>query len=141
MSILIFNAGTAGRFGVPLLSVSEIIKRQTIQKFPGMSAFINGVIDIRGRIVTVIDLPKLLLGAEVPVAESNLVVLHEAEGDYALKVSVVDRIIKDVDGLKRQRNRMKKYTDEVLILPDGGLVQMVDLGTVLKTSISGRPLR
>lgn len=141
MSILIFNAGSAGRFAVPLLSVSEIIKRQAIQKFPGMSAFIDGVMDIRGRIVTVVDLPKLLLGADVSVPDASLVVLHKEEGDYALKVSAVDRIIKDTAGLKSQCNRMRKYTGEVLILDDGSLVQMVNLGNVLDASIKGRALR
>lgn len=141
MSILIFNAGSTGRFGVPLLAVSEIIKRQAIQRFPGMNTFINGVLDIRGRVVTVIDLPKLLLGADVPVAESNLVILDKAEGDYALKVSAVDRIIKDTSTLKRHNNKMKKYTGEILILDDGSLVQMINLNTVLESTIAGQPLR
>lgn len=141
MSILIFNAGSTGRFGVPLLAVSEIIKRQSIQRFPGMNTFINGVLDIRGRVVTVIDLPKLLLGADVPVQESNLVILDKAEGDYALKVSTVDRIIKDTGGLKRHNNRMKRYTGEILILDDGSLVQMINLSTVLESTLAGQPLR
>lgn len=141
MSILVFNAGSNGRFGLKLLAVSEIIKRQAIQKFPGMSAFIDGVMDIRGRIVTVIDLPKLLLGADVTIPESNLVVLDKGEGDYALKVSMVDRIIKDTESLKRHRTRMKKYTGEVLILEDGSLVQMIDLDTVIQSTLLGQVLR
>jgi purine-binding chemotaxis protein CheW len=141
MSILVFNAGTNGRFGLKLLSVSEIIKRQTVQRFPGMNAFISGVLDIRGRVVTVIDLPRLLLGAHVDLAHANLVVLDKGEGDYALKVSGVDRIIKETDGLKRHNNRMKKYTGEVLILEDNSLVQMIDLESVLSTTLSGQSLR
>lgn len=141
MSILIFNAGTNSRFGLKLLSVSEIIKRNSIQRFPGMNAFISGVLDIRGRVVTVIDLPKLLLGASVELPAASLVVLDKAEGEYALKVSMVDRIIKNTEKLATQQSRMKKYTTEVLILEDGSLVQMIDLESVLKTTLSGQPLR
>lgn len=141
MSVLVFNAGTKGRFGIPLLSVSEIIKRSTIQRFPGMNQFINGVLDIRGRIVTVIDLPKLLLGADVALAEADLVVLDHGQGDYAMKVSGVDKIIKDTSKLATQQSRMRKYTLEVLILEDGSLVQMLDLDTVLESTLSGTRLR
>jgi purine-binding chemotaxis protein CheW len=141
MSILIFNAGSNGRFGVELLSVSEIIKRSKAQRFPGMKPFINGVLDIRGRIVTIIDLPQLLLGATVDLESSSLVVLDKTQGDYALKVSAVDCILKDTAHFPVQQTKMRKYTKEVLVMDDASLVQMLDLSAVMQVALNGQPLR
>lgn len=141
MSILIFNAGSTGRFGVELLSVSEIIKRNTAQRFPGMNTYINGVLDIRGRIVTIIDLPQLLLGADVALDSASLVILDKEQGDYALKVSAVDCILKETAHFPVQQTKMKKYTKEVLVMDDASLVQMLDLQSVLQVALNGQPLR
>jgi purine-binding chemotaxis protein CheW len=140
MSILIFNAGSTGRFGVELLSVSEIIKRNNAQRFPGMNTYINGVLDIRGRIVTIIDLPQLLLGATVDLESSSLVILDKQLGDYALKVSAVD-CIKETANFPAQQTKMRKYTKEVLVMDDDSLVQMLDLEAVLQVALNGQPLR
>ncbi|MBC7344324.1 MAG: chemotaxis protein CheW [Clostridia bacterium] len=45
-------------YGVDISSVHEIIRMQAITRVPGTPAFVEGVINLRGRIVPVIDLHK-----------------------------------------------------------------------------------
>lgn len=142
MSILIFSAGTSDRFAMNLLSISEIVKRDKVSNFPGSSRYIDGVVDIRGKIIVVIDLPKLLFGTETNVEGSNLVILDRpGDGAYAFKATSVDRIIKDTDSIGMHENRMKKYTREILTLEDGTLVQMLDIESIIDCAVSGRSIR
>ena len=43
-------------YGIPVLKVREIIRLQKITSIPQMPAFVKGVINLRGRVVPVIDL-------------------------------------------------------------------------------------
>jgi len=47
-------------FGIPIEDVQEIIRMSEITKLPGTRTFIEGVIDLRGQILPVIDLRKKL---------------------------------------------------------------------------------
>jgi len=47
-------------FGIPIEDVQEIIRMREITKLPGTRTFIEGVIDLRGQILPVIDLRKKL---------------------------------------------------------------------------------
>lgn len=47
-------------FGVDILKVQEIIKMLTITKVPNSPEFVEGVINLRGKVIPVIDLRKRL---------------------------------------------------------------------------------
>src|SRR5271165_5495325 len=52
---LSFNLGQES-YGIPVLKVREIIRLINITPIPQMPAFIRGVINLRGKIVPVVDL-------------------------------------------------------------------------------------
>jgi purine-binding chemotaxis protein CheW len=54
-----FSVG-AERFGVPILVVQEIIMMSTITEIPNSPDFVEGVINLRGNIIPVLDLRKRL---------------------------------------------------------------------------------
>lgn len=60
-------------FGVPILNVREIIELQEISPVPRSAPWVRGVVNLRGRVLPVID-PKLRFGLE-PVAASELTVI------------------------------------------------------------------
>jgi len=51
------------RYGVPVLDVREIIRMQPIRSMPKLPEYIKGVINLRGKIIPIVDL-RLKLGME-----------------------------------------------------------------------------
>ena len=77
-------------FGIPILQVQDIVEASKITPVPLAPSAIAGVLNLRGRIVTVIDLRKLLGNtAEVPW-DSQMGVTVEYKGDlYTLLVDAI----------------------------------------------------
>ncbi len=66
--VLAFNL-SAAEFGLDISCVREVLKPQTIHPFPNAPAFIEGVIELRGHIIAVMDLGKIFnikVSAESP---------------------------------------------------------------------------
>lgn len=59
LHLVIFRVG-AELFGVPIAVVQEIIRIPSITRIPQAPDFVEGVINLRGRIITVMDLNKRL---------------------------------------------------------------------------------
>ncbi len=51
------------RYGVPVLDVREIIRMQPIRSMPKLPGYIKGVINLRGKVIPIVDL-RLKLGME-----------------------------------------------------------------------------
>ena len=68
-------------FGIEIRNVTEIIGLQKISKVPDMPGFIKGVINLRGNVIPVIDLPtRLKLSGSQRGRETRvLIVKHRAE--------------------------------------------------------------
>ncbi len=78
------------QFGIDILKVQEINKNPTITTVSQSQEFIVGVMNLRGRIVTVIDLGKKLgLSFTVPGKESRTIIVNSQEEYIGL---LVDRI-------------------------------------------------
>ena len=60
MNILTFNLAKE-EYGLDISNVYEVLKEQKIHPLPGAPDFVEGVINIRGHIIAVIDLKKKLL--------------------------------------------------------------------------------
>ena len=58
--VLYFSLGE-NDFAIRLSKVDEILRMTTIRKIPRVPDFIEGIIDLRGSIVVVIDLRNLFL--------------------------------------------------------------------------------
>ena len=85
-------------YGLPILDVQEVLASAEIEPVPGSSAATLGVINLRGTIVTVLDL-RLHLGLPAREAEasSKLIVLGGAE-PVALRVDRVATVRAIADG-------------------------------------------
>ncbi|MBI5062564.1 MAG: purine-binding chemotaxis protein CheW [Desulfatitalea sp.] len=84
-------------FGVDILMVQEIIKQMPITVIPDAPDFIAGVINLRGRIVPVIDLRKRLnlkVDNQVPAQDAWTLILNAAGRVTGFIVDQVTRVIK-----------------------------------------------
>jgi purine-binding chemotaxis protein CheW len=67
--------------------VSSIIRYETITPVPRAPRAVQGVIDLRGRVIPVVDLGKRLFGAEfVSTPHSRIIVTESAGGEIGLAV-------------------------------------------------------
>lgn len=79
-------------YGVPILSVQEVLAQAEIEPVPGASGEVLGVINLRGHIVTVIDLRlRLGLGGSA-AAKGPLIVFDGAAETIAARVDRVTHV-------------------------------------------------
>lgn len=84
-------------FGVEVLCVQEVLMKQQITRMPLASAVVNGLINLRGQIVTAVDL-RLRLGMP-PFENENEqmnVVVRSGESAFSLLVDEIGDVV-DVD--------------------------------------------
>lgn len=81
-------------YGIAVLKVREIIRMQKITPVPQMPPFVKGVINLRGRVIPVIDL-RIKFGLKAELAERTCVVVVQIALDAARNVQmglVVDSV-------------------------------------------------
>ncbi len=77
-------------FGIPVVRVRDVLKPQRVTRIPLAKPAIEGFMNLRGRIVTVIDLRKRLLMEARPEGQKKMFVVVESEGElYCLQVDEV----------------------------------------------------
>src|SRR5215212_9306255 len=85
------------RFAVPVARIREIIPARPYTPLPGSAAFVCGLINLRGRIVTVVDLgARLNLPPASALPEHGIVIVEHRGKLAGLAVQEVSRIV-DVD--------------------------------------------
>jgi purine-binding chemotaxis protein CheW len=82
-------------YGVAIDAVHEIVKVPEITQVPDAPAFLEGVINLRGRIVPVVDLRKRLRLDSKEKTKSSRVLITEHEGRLVgLLVDAVSEVLK-----------------------------------------------
>ncbi len=89
-SFLIFEVGK-NLYGTPLLSVREVIEEQPTKPVPYAPSYFLGIMNLRGRVVSVIDLRKKFR-VETDKTEGNAFVMILDLEDTAIGV-VIDRVV------------------------------------------------
>src|ERR1700742_4417726 len=90
--------------GIPVLGVRDILAEQTITRIPLAPAEIAGSLNLRGRIVTAIDLRRRLRLPPAPAGTPRMSVVAEQGGElYALLVDQVSEVM-SLDGSMFERN-------------------------------------
>ncbi len=119
---LTFRMGTES-YGLAVLKVREIIRMQNITVVPQMPEYVKGVINLRGRVIPVIDLPlRFDLGRHETTDLTSILVLHVHLADYEEKLV---RIVVDA-------------AEEVLNIVDSDIEEAPDFGCKLSAAyISG----
>lgn len=81
--------------GVPVLGVRDILAEQTITRIPLAAAEIAGSLNLRGRIVTAIDLRQRLNLPPAPAGSARMSIVAEQNGElYAFLVDQVAEVMR-----------------------------------------------
>ena len=90
-------------YGIAVLKVREIIRLQKITPVPQMPAYVKGVINLRGRVIPVVDL-RLRFGMKADVSERTcIVVVQVMHGDRELLMGVIVDSVEEVANLTKEQ--------------------------------------
>lgn len=128
--------------GVPVLSVRDILGPQTITCIPLAPPEIAGSLNLRGRIVTAIDLRQRLNLPPAPAGAARMSVVAEQGGElYALLVDQVSEVM-SLKTAAFERNPptlssiWAEYSAGIFRL-DGRLMVVLDVGRLLALTAGG----
>ena len=85
---LLFRVG-AGLFGCDTTNVQEIIPPRPSTRLPGAPRFVRGLINIRGTIVTVLDLGVRFEANEEPASNGSILLVRHRDRVVGLSVDEV----------------------------------------------------
>ena len=138
-------------FGVPVQQVQEVIRYQEMTRVPLVPQVVRGLINLRGQIVTAIDLRRRLGMSERPADQLPMnVVVRTDDGALSLLVDEIGDVIEveektfehppeTLKGLALDMIRgVHKLPERLLLLLDTArAVNVADGGSVPITSIQG----
>jgi purine-binding chemotaxis protein CheW len=91
--LVIFRLGSEF-FGVNITNVESIIKFQPITRLPNTLEFIEGITNLRGRILPVIDLSKRMsMASHELTKESRIMVVAMGEAQVGMIVDAVSEVL------------------------------------------------
>ena len=83
------------RFALPLASVREILKLAPITEVPRARSHVLGILSVRGRITTVLDLRRRLhMSAAPPTKSSRILLVAGGDEVVGLLVDQVDQVVR-----------------------------------------------
>ena len=89
-----FRIGTE-EYGVSIMKVQEIIRMQEITKVPQMPVFIEGIINLRGNVIPIVDLRKRFnLPSVERTGETRIVVVSVRERVMGIVVDGVSEVLR-----------------------------------------------
>ena len=128
--------------GVPVLGVRDILGEQTITRIPLAPPEIAGSLNLRGRIVTAIDLRRRLNLPPPPAGTPRMSVVAEQAGElYALVVDQVSEVMSlKANAFERNPPTLPPswaaFSTGIYRL-DGQLLVVLDVGRLLALSEAG----
>jgi purine-binding chemotaxis protein CheW len=128
--------------GVPVLAVRDILGEQTITRIPLAPPEIAGSLNLRGRIVTAIDLRRRLQLPPMEAGDKKMSVVTELGGElYALLVDQVSEVLSlKASAFERNPPTLEKcwanFSTGIYRL-DGRLLVVLDVGRLLALSDAG----
>ncbi|HHU64027.1 MAG TPA: chemotaxis protein CheW [Clostridiales bacterium] len=132
--LVLFNLGD-DEYGVNILDVQEIIKPQEVTKVPDNPEFIEGIINLRGTVVPIIDLKSRVgLGDTDITDDTRFIILNTDDQTIGFIVDSVKEILRlEEDALKEipEITKINKDYIDSVVERKGKLIIVFDLKKVL----------
>jgi purine-binding chemotaxis protein CheW len=133
--LVIFDV-TNEAFGVDIGTVREIIRMQDITRVPGVPDFVKGVINLRGKVIPVVDLRrKFGFPLAEQTKENRIVVIGVNEQDIGVIVDAVTEVLRiPVESVVPPNSVISTADSEYLIgiaKLDKRLIILLDMAKIL----------
>jgi purine-binding chemotaxis protein CheW len=94
IQLVVFDLASE-HYGFDISDVREIMRMQNITKVPGAMSYVEGAINLRGKVLPVLDLRKRLgLTVSDQTEESRIVIIDVAEGEVGVIVDAVTEVLR-----------------------------------------------
>ncbi len=139
MEILLFSLGTQEIFGINVFKVREVSRTPFITKAPNMPVGVEGLISLRGNVIPVLALARVMGISEPgdPLGESMMVTEY-SKRTLGFLVHEVDRIIRvEWDKVRAPdivTSGSHHFITAITELGDGKLVSILDVETILAST-------
>ena len=139
MEILLFSLGTQEVFGINVFKVREVSRTPFITKAPNMPGGVEGLISLRGNVIPVLALSKIMdIAAPGDPLGASMMVTEYSKRTLGFLVHEVDRIIRvDWDKVRAPDNVTTSgnhFITAITELADGKLVSILDVETILAST-------
>ncbi len=131
------------KLGIPVLAVHDVLNAQKITAIPLAPKWVSGALNLRGRIVTAIDL-RNRLGLEPldPDKKSMSVVVEHNDEPYSLQIDSVGEVL-SLDNKLFEKNPVTldpKWRDvsRGIYRLDGELLPILDVDRLLAFEVTGK---
>ena len=137
MEILLFSLGTNETFGINVFKVREVSAAPFITRAPNMPTGVEGLISLRGNVIPVLSLSKIIgLSAAEGERGGSMMVTEYSKRTLGFLVAEVDRIVRvEWDRVRAPDNVTSSsnngFITAITELPDGKLVSILDVEAVL----------
>ena len=124
------------RYGVDIGTVREIIRMQEITHVPNAPDYVDGVTNLRGKVIPVVDLRKrFALEASEETSESRIVVVDIDGEDIGVRVDAVNEVLRIAESSVEETSGVvttvdSYYMQGIANLGDA-LIILLDLAKVL----------
>ncbi len=134
--VIVFRLGDE-RYGVEISQVREIIRPTQITRIPNAPDFVEGVINLRGQITTIVNLRKRFGMEAKPIDnDTRIIVVEHDNAVIGMMVDSVNEVkylsekeIESLPSIITSRSEVK-FLKGIGKLPDG-LMILIDLNKVL----------
>ncbi|MEE8413126.1 MAG: chemotaxis protein CheW [Dehalococcoidales bacterium] len=135
MQLVVFDLASE-YYGVDIGDVREIIRMQTVTRVPGAPPYVEGIINLRGQVIPVVDLRKRLqLAVGEQTNESRIVWLTINDQDVGVIVDGVTEVLRiPVSSIEPPSSMVSSVDADYLrgiAKLDTRLIILLDLGKVL----------
>lgn len=116
MQVVVFTLGRE-KFALETRLVQGIEKMMSITKVPNAPYYIKGLANLRGNIISIIDL-KALLNMEFIKEEENIIIVDINEENVGLMVDNVHEVVEISDDMVEKVNDTTSYVKGVINFKD-----------------------
>lgn len=140
IQLIIFRVGEE-EFGVPIDTVREIIKTGIITPIPKSEQYIKGIINVRGEIVTTIDLKSRFALKHPDDGESKHIIVTRQDGSlFGLMVDEVIEVLrvmkKDIKPPPELLTKIDQQYIHGVISHENRLIILIDLSLIFSENQS-----
>lgn len=132
MQVVVFKVNEE-QFAVEAAKVQSINDMMEITKVPKSANYIKGLINLRGNIISLLDI-NLLLGLEKGIGvQENIIIVNLQEESVAVTVDQVDEVLEIEENLIEavETDRKKPYIKGVINFKDR-IVTLIDIARLIE---------
>lgn len=132
MQVVVFTLSDE-QFAVETARVQGINDMMEITKVPNAPSYIKGLINLRGNVISLLDINLILDVEKLDTTQNNIIILHIEEELVGIVVDKVDEVLEiEEDVIERiEEEQRKLYVKGVINFKDR-IVTLIDIDKLLE---------